>query len=52
MLVKIPWNSLSAFLTFLTWYFLIGLRRNTLEANQGAEREALVFMRSSVVFVE
>jgi len=44
MLVEIPWNSLSAFLIFVSWYYPIGLRQNAVEANQGAEREALMFL--------
>ncbi|RFN52729.1 p-loop containing nucleoside triphosphate hydrolase [Fusarium flagelliforme] len=44
LLVEIPWNSLSAILIFLSWYYPIGLRHNALEANEGPEREALMFL--------
>ncbi|KAF1982045.1 hypothetical protein K402DRAFT_341217 [Aulographum hederae CBS 113979] len=44
MLVEIPWNSLSAFIIFVSWYYPIGLRHNAVEAGQGAEREALMFL--------
>jgi ABC-type multidrug transport system permease subunit len=44
LLVEIPWNSLSALLIFVSWYYPIGLRHNALEANEGPEREALMFL--------
>jgi len=44
MVVEMPWNTLSAFLIFISWYYPIGLRQNALEANQGPEREALMFL--------
>ncbi|KPA39399.1 hypothetical protein FLAG1_07752 [Fusarium langsethiae] len=44
LLVEIPWNSLSALLIFISWYYPIGLRHNALEANEGPEREALMFL--------
>lgn len=44
MLVEIPWNSFAALLTFVSWYYPIGLRRNAAEANQGVEREGLMFL--------
>lgn len=44
IVVEIPWNSLSALLVFVSWYYPIGLRQNAVEANQGPEREALMFL--------
>lgn len=44
MLVEIPWNSFSALLIFVSWYYPIGLRQNAVEANQVPEREALMFL--------
>ncbi|KEF51094.1 ATPase [Exophiala aquamarina CBS 119918] len=44
MIVEMPWNMVSAFLVFISWYYPIGLRQNALEANQGPEREALMFL--------
>ncbi|WXC60578.1 hypothetical protein SNK03_006457 [Fusarium graminearum] len=44
LLVEIPWNSLSALLIFVSWYYPIGLRHNALEVNEGPEREALMFL--------
>lgn len=44
MLVEIPWNSLSALLIFVSWYYPIGLRQNAVEANQETERQALMFL--------
>ncbi|ETI29379.1 hypothetical protein G647_01832 [Cladophialophora carrionii CBS 160.54] len=43
-IVEMPWNVLSAFLVFVSWYYPIGLRQNALEADQGAERQALMFL--------
>ncbi|KIW62366.1 hypothetical protein PV04_10546 [Phialophora macrospora] len=42
--VEIPWNIFLAFLIFLSWYYPIGLRQNAVDANQGSEREALMFL--------
>ncbi|KAG8349702.1 ATP-binding cassette transporter CGR1 [Fusarium venenatum] len=44
LLVEIPWNSLSALLIFVSWCYPIGLRHNAIEANEGPEREALMFL--------
>ncbi|KAL8782451.1 MAG: hypothetical protein Q9213_005381 [Squamulea squamosa] len=44
ILVEIPWNSLMAVLVFVGWYYPIGLRQNAVEADQVAERGALMFL--------
>lgn len=44
ILVEIPWNSLMGLLVFLSWYYPIGLRQNAVEADQVAERGALMFL--------
>jgi ATP-binding cassette, subfamily G (WHITE), member 2, PDR len=44
ILVEIPWNSLMAVLVFVSWYYPIGLRQNAVEADQVAERGALMFL--------
>jgi ATP-binding cassette subfamily G (WHITE) protein 2 (PDR) len=44
ILVEIPWNTLMAVLVFVGWYYPIGLRQNAVEANQVAERGALMFL--------
>ena len=43
-IVEVPWNMLSALLIFLSWYYPIGLRQNAVQAGQGPEREALMFL--------
>ena len=44
IIVEIPWNSLMAVLIFVGWYYPIGLRQNAVEADQVAERGALMFL--------
>lgn len=44
ILVEIPWNFLMAVLVFVGWYYPIGLRQNAVEADQVAERGALMFL--------
>ncbi|KAJ4982875.1 ABC transporter cdr4 [Stagonosporopsis vannaccii] len=44
LLVEIPWNTISALLIFVAWYYPIGLRRNAAEAGQTTEREGLMFL--------
>lgn len=44
ILVEITWNSLMAVLIFVGWYYPIGLRQNAVEADQVAERGALMFL--------
>ncbi|KAJ6436823.1 ATP-binding cassette, subfamily G (WHITE), member 2, PDR [Purpureocillium lavendulum] len=44
MLVEIPWNSFSALLIFVSWYYPIGLRQNAVGANEVHERGALMFL--------
>lgn len=44
ILVEIPWNTLMAFLVFLSWYYPIGLHRNAIEADQLNERGVLMFL--------
>jgi ATP-binding cassette, subfamily G (WHITE), member 2, PDR len=44
LLVEVPWNSVSALLIFLAWYYPIGLRHNAVEAGQVTEREGLMFL--------
>jgi len=44
ILVEIPWNSLMALFIFISWYYPIGLRQNAVEADQVAERGALMFL--------
>ncbi|KAL8651741.1 MAG: hypothetical protein Q9226_004578 [Calogaya cf. arnoldii] len=44
ILVEIPWNSLMAVFVFVGWYYPISLRQNAMEADQVAERGALMFL--------
>jgi ATP-binding cassette subfamily G (WHITE) protein 2 (PDR) len=44
VLVELPWNSLMALLIFVSWYYPIGLHQNAVEADQVAERGALMFL--------
>jgi len=44
IIVEIPWNTLMALLIFVGWYYPIGLRQNAVEADQVAERGALMFL--------
>ncbi|RMD43205.1 hypothetical protein DV735_g1891, partial [Chaetothyriales sp. CBS 134920] len=44
ILVEIPWNSLMAVLIFVSWYYPIGLYQNAVQADQVAERGALMFL--------
>lgn len=43
-IVEMPWNILSALLIFVSWYYPIGLHQNAVEAMEGPEREALMFL--------
>ncbi|KAL8846348.1 MAG: hypothetical protein Q9221_008555 [Calogaya cf. arnoldii] len=44
ILVEVPWNSLMAVFVFVGWYYPISLRQNAMEADQVAERGALMFL--------
>jgi len=44
IIVELPWNALMAVLMFFSWYYPLGLFRNTFEDGQTAERGALVFL--------
>ena len=44
ILVEMPWNALMAVIVFVGWYYPIGLRQNAVEADQVAERGALMFL--------
>ncbi|KAH8161694.1 hypothetical protein CIB48_g6544 [Xylaria polymorpha] len=44
ILVEIPWNTLMAVIMFFSWYYPLGLYRNTFEDHATAERGALVFL--------
>jgi ATP-binding cassette subfamily G (WHITE) protein 2 (PDR) len=44
IIVEIPWNSFMAVLVFVSWYYPIGLRQNSIEADQVAERGLLMFL--------
>ncbi|EPE32483.1 P-loop containing nucleoside triphosphate hydrolase [Glarea lozoyensis ATCC 20868] len=44
VIVEIPWNTLMALLVFLGWYYPIDLRQNAVEADQVAQRGALMFL--------
>lgn len=44
IIVELPWNFLVAVLIFVGWYYPIGLYYNALEADQLAERGALMFL--------
>ncbi|KAI1267845.1 ABC transporter ABCl1 [Xylariaceae sp. FL1019] len=44
IIVEIPWNSLMAVLMFFSWYYPIGLYRNTYSDGATTERGALVFL--------
>ncbi|KAJ7182528.1 ABC-2 type transporter-domain-containing protein [Mycena crocata] len=41
--VEIPWQTLSALLIFVSWYYPIGFYRNAVVANQVKERGVLMF---------
>ncbi|KAJ7695504.1 hypothetical protein B0H17DRAFT_1056061 [Mycena rosella] len=44
ILVEIPWQMLAAVLSFVSWYYPIGLYRNAIAADQVKERGALMFL--------
>jgi ABC-type multidrug transport system permease subunit len=44
ILVEIPWQVLVAVISFVSWYYPIGLYRNAIEAGQTSERAALMFL--------
>lgn len=44
ILIEIPWNALMALPLFVGWYYPIGLSSNAIEADQVAERGALMFL--------
>jgi ATP-binding cassette subfamily G (WHITE) protein 2 (PDR) len=44
IVVELPWNSLMAVLTFLCWYYPIGLYRNAEPTNAVTERGGLMFL--------
>ncbi|KAJ7637098.1 ABC-2 type transporter-domain-containing protein [Roridomyces roridus] len=44
VLVEIPWQVLCALLSFVSWYYPIGLHRNAIAAHQTAERGGLMFL--------
>ncbi|KAL8826987.1 MAG: hypothetical protein Q9191_003460 [Dirinaria sp. TL-2023a] len=44
IIIEILWNSVMAVLVFVGWYYPIGLRQNAVEADQLAERGALIFL--------
>ncbi|KAI8628388.1 ABC transporter ABCl1 [Xylariaceae sp. FL1651] len=44
IIVEIPWNSLMAVLMFFSWYYPVGLYRNTYQDGATAERGALIFL--------
>ncbi|KAI0453717.1 ABC-2 type transporter-domain-containing protein [Xylaria acuta] len=44
ILVEIPWNTLMAVIMFFSWYYPLGLFRNTYEDGATTERGALVFL--------
>ncbi|MCJ1420821.1 hypothetical protein MMC32_007180 [Xylographa parallela] len=44
IIVELPWNSLSALLIFVCWYYPIGLYRNAVPTNAVTERGGLMFL--------
>ncbi|KAH8834333.1 ABC-2 type transporter-domain-containing protein [Flagelloscypha sp. PMI_526] len=44
ILVEIPWQTLTAALVFVSWYYPIGLDRNAIPTDSVAERGALMFL--------
>lgn len=44
IIVEIPWNTLMAVIMFFSWYYPLGLYRNTFEDGATTERGALVFL--------
>ncbi|MCJ1437052.1 hypothetical protein MMC27_006437 [Xylographa pallens] len=44
IIVELPWNSLSALLIFVCWYYPIGLYRNAVPTNAVHERGGLMFL--------
>ncbi|KAJ5982947.1 CDR ABC transporter [Penicillium waksmanii] len=44
IIVEIPWNSLAALITFLPFYYLIGMNHNAAPTHQTTERGGLMFL--------
>ncbi|KAI1436261.1 ABC-2 type transporter-domain-containing protein [Xylaria sp. CBS 124048] len=44
IIVEIPWNTLMAVIMYFSWYYPVGLFRNTFEDGATTERGALVFL--------
>ncbi|KGO65937.1 CDR ABC transporter [Penicillium italicum] len=44
VIVEIPWNSLAALITFIPFYYLIGMNHNASQAHQTTERGGLMFL--------
>ncbi|KAJ7207127.1 ABC-2 type transporter-domain-containing protein [Mycena pura] len=44
ILVELPWQILAAVISFVSWYYPIGLYRNAIAANQVHERGGLMFL--------
>ncbi|KAJ7479046.1 ABC-2 type transporter-domain-containing protein [Mycena latifolia] len=44
ILVEIPWQILAAVLTFVSWYYPIGMYRNAIAIHQVKERGAIMFL--------
>ncbi|KAJ7512027.1 ABC-2 type transporter-domain-containing protein [Mycena galericulata] len=44
VLVEIPWQTLAAVLSFVSWYYPIGLYRNAIAVDQVKERGGLMFL--------
>ncbi|KAF7289878.1 hypothetical protein MIND_01362200 [Mycena indigotica] len=44
ILVELPWQALSAVVSFVSWYYPIGLYRNAMPFHQVRERGALMFL--------
>lgn len=42
--VEFPWNSLAALITFLPFYYLIGMNKNAVPTDSVAERGGLMFL--------
>jgi ABC-type multidrug transport system permease subunit len=44
IIVEIPWNSLAALITFIPFYYLIGMNHNAAATQQTTERGGLMFL--------
>lgn len=44
VVAEIPWQILAGVMSFLTWYYPIGLQRNAIVAHQTSERAGLMFL--------